>query len=258
MGLYPVLVCNRWDRLGKDLAARAEDWVSFSCVVDPFGATREQLEDQHFEVARPFKKHWLVNLEVPYEDAVSSHHRYYARYAARNGVEVHRVRATRDKIDVWSRLYDQLIERHDITGIQAFSRAAFSRQFDVPGLVMFFAEYDGQPAAAHLWYEMGDVAYSHLSAQSDAGYDHSASYALHREAIRYFDARVAWLNLGGGAGLTVNADDGLSRFKEGWATDARPSLLCGRVLQPAVYEALAAERGVEDSAYFPTYRAGEE
>jgi len=253
MGPYPLFVCSDWEQIGKDLDAHQDDWVSATVVVDPFGAPKELLTQQKFDEVRSFKTHWLVDLAEPYEDSVSSHHRYYARYAHRNGVKTYRVAEPHAKLDEWCRLYGHLVERHNITGLQAFSRQSFEYQFDIPGLVVFFAEYEGEPAGAHLWYEMGDVAYSHLSAYNDVGYDERASYALHQAAISHFRSRLQWLNLGGGAGAPSDDTDGLTKFKKGWASTSQPSLLCGRVLQPSVYDVLA----MTGTDYFPAYRAGE-
>jgi len=259
MNPYPLFVCNDWDALGADLRACADEWVSLTCVVDPFGPSLEALERQGLDFARPLKPHWLVDLSVPYEEAASKHHRYYARYAERQGVDVSRIDDPRDKLDTWTNLYAHLADRHDITGVQAFSRTAFERQFEVPGLVMFLAEHDGAPAGAHLWYEMGDVAYSHLAASNEMGYETSASYALHRTALQYFRDRVRWLNLGGGVGTHEGGGElsGLDRFKKGWATDRQPSLLCGAVTDAAAYDALTAAADAEDTDYFPAYRRGE-
>ena len=65
------------------------------------------------------------------------------------------------------------------------------------------------------------------------------------------------MNLGAGAGLTADAEDGLSRFKRGWATGVRPVHFCGRVLDPVEYERLAARSRERAGGYFPAYRHGE-
>jgi len=53
------------------------------------------------------------------------------------------------------------------------------------------------------------------------------------------------------------ADDGDATFKAGWSNGARPVYLCGRVLQPAVYEELSRQSGAGDTRYFPVYRHAE-
>ena len=76
-------------------------------------------------------------------------------------------------------------------------------------------------------------------------------------AIEAFAATgVRWLDLGGGAGAgPTEADDGLSRFKRGWATSSRTVHLCGRVLAPTPYRRLT--ESLPTTAYFPAYRQGE-
>ncbi|HPF71730.1 MAG TPA: hypothetical protein PLQ13_13725, partial [Candidatus Krumholzibacteria bacterium] len=62
---------------------------------------------------------------------------------------------------------------------------------------------------------------------------------------------VRTVDLGAGAGLADDPDDGLTAFKAGWATRTAPAWLCGVVLDPYAYTALSAGR---TGAYFPLYR----
>jgi lipid II:glycine glycyltransferase (peptidoglycan interpeptide bridge formation enzyme) len=86
----------------------------------------------------------------------------------------------------------------------------------------------------------------------------NASFALFWEALEHFAARgLKWLLLGAGSGSTARADDGLSRFKRGWATTTRTAYLCGAIFDPQTYAALAQARNIPETKYFPAYRAGE-
>jgi lipid II:glycine glycyltransferase (peptidoglycan interpeptide bridge formation enzyme) len=80
---------------------------------------------------------------------------------------------------------------------------------------MFRAMSQGKTVGAHLWYMQGEVAYSHLAASTEQGYRVMASYALYSCALGYFAGKVRWLDLGGGAGVRSDDEDGLSRFKRG-------------------------------------------
>ena len=71
----------------------------------------------------------------------------------------------------------------------------------------------GRTIGAHLWMLDKDVAYSDLAAFHEQAYGLSASYALYWYAINYFMGHVRWMDLGGGAGLADDSNDGLSRFK---------------------------------------------
>jgi len=155
------------------------------------------------------------------------------------------------------KLYSVLVDRHAITGIPAFSRFAFARQLSVPGMAVFRALLGTDTVGIVLWYVQGRVAYYHLGAYSEIGYEVRASFGLFWSAIEYFaGAGVQWLNLGSGAGSEGRAD-GLSRFKQGWSTGTRTAYICGRILDAARYASLASTMGASRTTYFPAYRRGE-
>jgi hypothetical protein len=257
MGCYPLFDCDAWERLPIDLAGMAGDLVCVTLVSDPFAAVSEADLRQWFDVVIPYKQHYVTDLMRTPEDIVQGQHRRNTRTAMRR-VEVAACEMPMERLDEWCELYGHLIERHGISGLRAFSRAAFEKQLGVPGLTMLRASVDGETVGLHLWYECDEVAYGHLGATSERGYEHMAAYALYWNAIQYFRDRVRWLDLGASPGVSaVAADDGLSRFKAGWATDTRPTFVCGRVLQPTAYAELAMKAGTTHSRYFPSYRHSE-
>ena len=163
-------------------------------------------------------------------------------------------------VDDWVRLYQILVDRHELTGIKAFSKRAFAIQFKVPGLMIFRASRNGRTIGMHLWYLQSGVAYSHLGASDQEGYSLRAAYALYWSAIEEFKQNYArdlrWIDLGAGAGAKENRTDGLSIFKRGWATAEKTKYFCGSILNRQAYEALTAGK-MSDSSYFPQYRADE-
>jgi len=244
IGIYPLFFC-RWNMLSLDLA-EMDGLVSFVAVTDPFGNyTRDELFLSGFDVVKPYKEHYIIDLHEP---KVSKHHRYYARKALQDDVEVR----VGGKLDDWVSLYDNLVKRHHITGLQAFPRESFEKQFKVPGLTVLTAEHDGIPISMHLWYTIGNVAYSHLAASSQKGYELMASYAIHYRAMDYFYDKVRYIDLGAGADAGGHKDDGLVRFKRGWSSMELPVYLIGAILQPDVYKRLCKVGQRED--YFPAYR----
>ena len=160
-------------------------------------------------------------------------------------------------LEEWLDLYQTLIARHHVTGVQAFSANAFALQVRIPGVLAWRAICAGQTVGAHLWYLQNDVAYSHLCAVSPRGYELNASYALYWTALETLSSKVRWLNLGAGAGSTADSTDGLSRFKRGWSNMTRPAYFCGRVVDAERYGALTSSAGTSSDGYFPAYRAGE-
>lgn len=106
-----------------------------------------------------------------------------------------------------------------------------------------------------LWLLGPEAAYYHLAAYDDEGYRAKASFALFDVAISTFRAQgIPWLALGGAAGVTTaESGDGLTRFKEGWATETRTAWFGGRVLDRRRYAELSEICG--DTTFFPAYRA---
>ena len=254
-GCYPLFACHDWSHLGEDVDA-LEDVVSVVLVTDPFGRfAREELEP-HFDDVRFFKPHFVIDLTEPVERVASRHHRYYARRALRE-LEIEQQLRPADLLDEWTGLYDVLVERKGLRGIQAFSRGAFAMQLEVPGAVMLVARSGGELVGADWYYINGPVAYRHLAASSPAGYRVSASYALQWRAIELLaDLGVRWLDIGGAPGVSEEPDDGLRQYKKGWSTDTLPTYLATRVLDHRRYEELS--HGAEGTnGYFPAYRAME-
>lgn len=253
MGSYPLFACDDWSALPADLGELAGELVTVTLIADPFGDYAAEDLLRAFDVVRCVKRRYVVDLTRRDPGIPTPHHRLRARKALRR-VEVEIRQDGRGLLDEWVELYGQLVARHAISGIPAFSRDAFQVQLSIPGLVLFRAQLRGQTVGMHLWYERDDVAYSHLSALHRAGYKTGAAFALHDAALRYFRARLRWLDLGGCSGIAVGERDGLSAFKRGWANATRPSLLCGRILNPSAYEKLRRNEP-SGSIYFPAYRA---
>ncbi len=258
MWCYPLLCCSRWSNLGDDLDQLGSERVAVYAVTDPFGDfSSSELQAWFPDVFKPFKEHFVVELSVPFDQRLSPHHRRNVRKAS-NAVKVDRCKNPSSLLDDWMALYANLIHRHRIRGITAFSRRAFRRQLRVPGLCAYRALVDKHTVGALLWYVSNSVAYYHLGAFSDVGYEKRAPYALFFEALKDLGAQgVHWANLGGAAGTHTNTTDGLARFKTGWATGTRTSYLGGRILNQSSYVLLTGRQKTNVDSYFPAYRAGE-
>jgi Acetyltransferase (GNAT) domain len=260
MGAYPLFCCRDWTRLGADLAALGSRLVAVSLVVDPFADVESGALQRDFDIVRPWKQHFVTDLDrEPMATLPRSHRRNVAN--AMRQVVVERCIEPTIHLDEWVTLYAALCLRRHVRGLRAFSRAAFALQVRVPGLVMFRAEAGGETVGLHLWYVQGEVAYAHLGATNERGLALMASYALFMFAIEYFRSQARWLDLGAAAGSEDSPENGLSRFKRGFATGTRAVQFCGRVLNWPVYSELAASGGVTDwqlgEGYFPRYREGE-
>jgi len=255
MGCYPMFFCENWTELPGDLCGLAKSSVSLALVADPFHAPPPETLQGLFDCVRHFKDHFVVDLGQPLDRCVKASHRANVRKALRS-VDVRVNPHPVERLGEWTALFDGLARRHGLSGLRAFSPAAFSRQLEVPGMVMFEAWAGGALVGLDLWYLHGDVAYGHLAAFDDEGYRLRASYATKWTVLQHFASRARWVDLGGSAGL-AGREDGLTKFKAGWSTGTRPVYFCGKVLQPAKYETLVAATGSSGSRYFPAYRSGE-
>jgi hypothetical protein len=256
MGCYPLFACNDWSQISYDLEDIAREIVSISLVADPFGNYTPPLLQECFDRVFTFKEHFIVDLDLSVKDFVTKHHRYYARKSLRD-VTVECITDPVQFTDEWVDLYGNLIERYHLKGIKSFSSKAFALQLSVPGIVMFRASEGDTAVGAHLWYQQGEVAYSHLLALNPRGYDVMASYGLYWSALEYFPGRVRWLDLGGTAGLRVDDTGGLDSFKKGWSTGTRTAYFCGRIFDQDHYREITRARGISNADYFPAYRTGE-
>ena len=258
MGCYPIFMCENWSALEKDLDWVGTQLVSLSLVTDPFGKYEPQELSRYFkDVARPYKEHFIIDLQRRPQEFVASHHQRNAKKA----LEIVKVEIFEEPIhllDEWDSLYKNLIERHAIKGLARFSRETFARQLSVPGIVAFRASARDRTVGMLLWYIQDEVGYYHLGAYSPEGYELKASYALFWTTLKYFaDFELRWLNLGSGAGIQGNENDGLTRFKHGWSTGTRKAFFCGRIFDPLKYGEIVSMRNFRNTNYFPAYRADE-
>jgi hypothetical protein len=253
-GCYPLFSCQRWEALAEDFGRLPPEMVAVSLVADPLGMPEPQALAALFpDVCRAYKDHFVVDLTQPLAKFVSPHHQRNARQAAKH-VLVQLLRHPSEHLETWRRLYSQLVTRHSISGVAAFSRESFSRQLAMPGMWAFAAESGGKVVGMTLWIVSGAIAHYHLAAYSDRGYELKASFAMFWESLEALAAAgIHRVGLGSGAGV-YEADEGLSRFKRGWSNEVRTAYFCGRVLDRQRYDALVARTGTQQSAYFPAYR----
>jgi len=258
MGCYPVFMCENWSLLEKDLESVGSQLVSVALVTDPFGHyTQQELSQCFKDVARPYKEHFVVDLQRRPEEFVSRHHQRNSKKA----LEIVRIEICREPIkilDEWDTLYRNLIERHNIKGLTRFSRESFAKQLSVPGITAFRAMYENQTVGILLWYITDETAYYHLGAYSSEGYQRNASFAFFWTLLKYFaNIGLRWLSLGAGAGINGINSDGLTRFKRGWSTETRTAYFCGRIFDLLEYQKLVSIRNINKTIYFPAYRADE-
>lgn len=255
VGPYPWAEFDDWSGLDADfreISAADDPPLSVVTVISPTtSASETDLQRAFPDHLTSFKQHHLLDLTADFELSYgSSHRRKMRRARERVSVEV-LVDATEISAE-WVLLYGQLVDRHQITGPASFPEDALRGQLALPGSIACVARL-GTEIVGVITFFVGDaVASYHLGAFSPAGYEHEVAFALFPSVFDHLAASgISLVNLGGGAGNSVQSDDGLVRFKRGWATHARPSLLGGRVLDRVAYASLTD--GL-DRGFFPAYR----
>ena len=119
MGCYPFFACKNWRQLDSELASLKEELVSVMLVTDPLGdVAPSALQATFTDLFRPYKDHFIVDLQASLGRNLNPHHRRNVRQAlSQVSVEPGQTTAA---FDEWVTLYDHLIQRHQITGIAAF------------------------------------------------------------------------------------------------------------------------------------------
>jgi len=246
---YPLMpLAGDADLPGGLAELAAAGAVSFVGVTDPhFSPSADDLA-RHFPIVRPFKTHFAIDRALG-PPAWDKHHRYETRRAERR-CAVRRAPLA-DVCDLWCTLYGELVARHQITGPAAFGDRFFQSLSAQPHFQVFLAEIDGALVGASIWFRHADVAYYFLNASNPEGYANGAAYALMAAACDHY-AECRWINLGGVAGSGDNPNDGLARFKRGFANATLQNHLIAAILDPALYASLSAGR--PDDGWFPAYR----
>lgn len=257
MGCYPLFLCHDWKQIDHDLELLKREIVALSLVTDPFGSYDLDTLRQNFNLVIPYKEHYVIECIESIDKIISKNHRYQSRKAFRK-VTVERCLEPWKSLDEWTKLYDNLISRHQLKGIHTFSKNAFSIQLKIPGIIMFQALFQGEIVGAMISFILGETGYAHLIALSETGYDLNASYALFWQTLEYLSHKVHWISIGASAGITKNSSgSGLDFFKRGWSNQTKTSYFCGRIFDPEKYSDIIATKNLPTTDYFPAYRKGE-
>jgi hypothetical protein len=260
MGCYPLFTCQDWSCLHKDLEQISPTLLSLSLVTDPFsGATPDYL-NQCFDIVKPFKKHYVANLSYPLESFIAKTHcsHYYYAQKSLEQIDVCICNEPIQYFNEWVKLYDNLIRRHNIKGVIAFSHQSFETQLKLPGAVMAVGLHKGEVVGAGLIFIQGHFAYYHLAAYSNMGYKTRASYGIFWKILEYLQSQgILFVDIGGCSGIKENPENGLWRFKKGWTNETHLVYLCGRIFDRQKYEAVCQSLNITGDEYFPAYRRGE-
>lgn len=205
-----------------------------------------------FDTICPFKTHFIIDLNKSL--ILPQNHRRNIRKASEE-IEVKNVILTPSNIEEYSDkfadVYSVLAERHNITGLPNFSRWQLANQLRVKGTILLEALKEGKTCGFLLFYLEENNAYYHLGCYTEEGYKVCASYALMDSAIKFFkQIGINTILLGGSSGS--GSEDGLYRFKQGWANSSKQNYLLFKIINPEIYKELSKEKS---GNYLPLYRS---
>jgi hypothetical protein len=257
MSCYPLFSCRDWSKLCLDLEEIANDLVTLTMVIDPFADADYRHLKNCFDIIRPFKSHYIVNLSKNWEDKIDRRHKQKIKKAL-NEIEIEVCHEPIRYIDEWAFLYDNLIQRHKIDGIRAFSKECFRKQLSIPGMFLIIGKLHKEIIGGNLVLMRDKVAYDHLAAFSPLSYQVNAAYGIFWNTFKFLaEQGIQYLDIGGVAGTEAGKKCGLDQFKRGWTKDTQQVYLCGRIFNSAVYEKICREKGISETVYFPAYRMEE-
>lgn len=250
---YPLLSCPWPEHLADDLAiVAAAGAVTLTAVLDPMRPLPPPESLARFDLARPFKRHFVTALDDGEHVPSRGHRRSVARSRARVTVEV--VAGSATDPDRWWALWQGLVRAAGLTGMRAPSRDAFARQLALDGAMTQWAEVDGAPVAAQIALVTPDAAYAHVAVSDPVGRATAAMHALDAVLLDRARGAVPAVHWGGTAGAH-DADDGLAAYKRGWSNRVRQAWLVGAVLDRAAHAALGGRLPLDPAAWFPAWRA---
>jgi hypothetical protein len=248
-GCYPLsLIEPEADLMAGLQRLRTAKLVSVSLVPDPITGPGRQNLASAFPICRPFKTHYVIDRASESVRLPRTHLRWIRKALRECDIRIVPFSAS---LGDWIRLYGFAIERHAISGLQKFSPEYFNALAQLPGLSAIAAFAGREIVAMALWVQNAEVVYYHLGASDHRGYESRAMYGIFATAQEHFSS-ARLFHLGGAAGLTRDENDGLARFKRGFANREVEAYFCGAVLDPERYAALSAGR--EQAAFFPAYR----
>jgi len=257
LGCYPLFACRDWQLLHSDIADLQDELITLSMVTDPFANVDQDYLQTCFDIVQPFKNHYVLDLGRSWEADIDRRHRQKIRHSLKDL----KIEISDDPVsflDEWTQLYDLLIQRHNITGIRAFSKESFRKQMGIPNAVLVVGKLEEEVVGANLVLTSDKVAYDHLAAYTPAGYKSNAAYGIFWTTFQCLAERgIQYCDLGAATGVESDTRDGLDQFKRGWTRNRLPTYFCGRIYNPSVYETICRQKGISETKYFPAYRVGE-
>lgn len=239
--------------IADDLAGlAAAGAVSLTLVSDPFFGPRIERLTEAFDIVRPLKTLFVNNPNRKLK--LGEQHRRNTNKALAV-CTVSRADLAKNA-ELCASIYTDFAVARGFVASRLFPVEHFRRLALVPGAELHLVEVGTDVVGFHIWMMHSGVVYSHLTALTAEGRARRGGYALSMfalDAFRNHDKIV----FGGSAGVTDTPNDGLARFKSGFANETAESILCGKIVRPDDYRALSGEITDDQQSgagFFPKYR----
>jgi hypothetical protein len=254
-GLYPYSMCPNWCKLALDMDfLHNSGAVSVVFVGDPFETPKIADHLVNWHLCRPFKTHFIVDLQTNWRQLLPKE----TRRNSRRALELQSIKTvTSDPAyapDLWA-LYQTTISRFKLTGIQRLSPEVIQAQLAIEGSVLVLGRDDTGITGAMTAFCHGATANAHIEFLAPDAHAKKTSYGLLFTMLEELERLgCRYVNLGGSAGVEDTPDDGLTQFKKRWAKTQRSALICGKILNSSAYSALCKQTPSGVSSFFPAYR----
>ena len=126
MGTYPLFFCEDWEKLIDDINALSNELIALSLVIGPLEVFPLKEFQNFFDIFYEYRPHFLLDTQLPIEEVITTGRRRNALKALQE-VKVENILSPEIDLDEWCYLYQNLIDKHQITGIRTFSRESFTQ-----------------------------------------------------------------------------------------------------------------------------------
>lgn len=252
IGPYPLFFCKDLLSINKDiLDLYHKKIVSLVFVNDQVEPLSLKKTKEQFTLFKPFKVHYVANLDKPWELFVRRNMRRYANKAFKN-FHISLVENNSLFLESLWNFYIENISKKKFTINNLLTKTNLMNQLKLPGVTLFKAESKNKVHGIACYIEVDSRVYGHIIGCSEQGYANYVTYGLYGAALSYYQKRMESIDFGGNAGLSNDSSCGLALFKSGWCNQKKMTYLCGKITNKELYSQLTAN--IKNSSYFPAYR----
>lgn len=198
----------------------------------------------------------LADFEDPFQAEFSKSARKSVRQALKTGMSFE-LEEYPDSLADFQIIYTQTMDRKEADDRYYFDDAYFQAFIDrMPEAVLKCrVVFEGQVIAMGFFLRSADILHTHLSGTRTDYLHLSPAYLLRYGLVQWGKAQGYQLIHSGG-GRTGDPEDSLYRFKKRFGQQTEFDFHIGqRIWDPAMYNRLVELTGMEETSFFPAYRA---